>query len=506
MSSPVLTAKRICKSYGIPVLENVDLDVQSGEVHAVVGENGAGKSTLARIISGITQPDDGVMYLAGKRFSPRRRSDARAAGIGFVMQELNLIGSSSVAESLFLDALPNRWGVIDRRRLHESASKALALVGLGGLDPEMPVGSLGVAQQQLVEIGAALARQCSILILDEPTAALTPTEVGELFAQIEHLRADGVGIVFISHRLAEVDLLADRISVLRDGLLVAHHANSPVDRDRLVLEMVGREIEPLPERQAVEAREVALRISGFSGGGFENVDLTVHRAEIVGLAGLMGAGRSELLRAIFGADSHRSGQLWIGADKATSTLRSPHDAVRRGLALLPEDRKLDGLLLPFSVSANTTLASLHSVAGRMGYLGAEREHDLARDILEELELQARSLEQPVAELSGGNQQKVLLARCLLRDPDVLLVDEPTRGIDIGARAEVHRLLAELAERGKALVVASSEHEELLALCDRIIVLSAGRISAELHRDNKDDWTPEAILRAAIGGSDGEVAA
>jgi len=506
MNPPILKASGVCKSYGAPVLLDIDIDVRPGEVHAVVGENGAGKSTLARILAGVTHPDSGSMLLSGRGFTPRHRGEARDAGVGFVMQELNLIDPLSVSESLFLDALPNRWGVIDRRCLAAKAHEALTRVGLDDLDPDRPVGSLGVAQQQLVELAAALARRCSVLLLDEPTAALTPTEVRNLFAQLDQLRDHGAGIVFISHRLAEIEILADRVSVLRDGRLVAHHATTPVARDQLVREMVGRDVESLPDRPAVVASEVALRVADFSGRVFEDISFTAHRGEIVGLAGLMGAGRSELLRAIFAADRHTSGHLWIGSDEVPTELRSPRDAVRRGLALLPEDRKSDGLLLPFSVCANTTLAYLRLSSDRLGRLLPHRERQLARAAVEALELRARSLEQPVAQLSGGNQQKVLLARWLLRDSDVLLVDEPTRGIDIGARAEVHRLLIELAGRGKALVVASSEHEELLALCDRILVLCAGRVSAELRRGTDDEWTSEAVLRAAIGGANKEFAA
>ena len=420
MTSPILSASGICKSYGAPVLVDIDLDVRPGEVHAVVGENGAGKSTLARILSGVTQPDAGSMRLSGRDYSPRHRGEARDAGVGFVMQELNLIDPLSVSESLFLDALPNRWGVIDRRRLAGQAREALVRVGLGHLDPDRPVGSLGVAQQQLVELAASLARRCSVLLLDEPTAALTPTEVQHLFTQLEQLRVKGVGIVFISHRLAEIELLADRVSVLRDGRLVAHHTTTPVAHDQLVREMVGRDVESLPERPAVVASEVALRVADFSGNVFKDVSFTLHRGEIVGLAGLMGAGRSELLRAIFAAERHTSGQLWIGSEEAPTDLRSPGEAVRRGLALLPEDRKSDGLLLPSSVCANTTLAHLDLASDRLGRLQPRRESQIARGAVEALELRARSLDQPVAQLSGGNQQKVLLARWLLRDSDILL--------------------------------------------------------------------------------------
>jgi ribose transport system ATP-binding protein len=495
VTSPVLVASGLSKSYGAPALIDVDLEVRCGEVHAVVGENGAGKSTLARILAGVVRPDAGTLTLRGQAFAPQGRAQARDAGVGFVMQELNLIGSLSVAESLFLDRLPSRFGMIDRRRLLADARQALLRVGLGELNPTRPVSSLGVGQQQLVEIAAALARSSSLLLLDEPTAALTPAEVEVLFEQVERLRDQGTGIVFITHRLAEVERLANRISVLRDARLVSSHATSAVPRDQLVREMVGRDVEPLPERQPTSAGDTALRVEGLSGDGFENVSFSVRCGEIVGLAGLMGAGRTEVLRAVFGADRRTAGQVWIGPTAHPATLRSPKDAVRRGLALLPEDRKSQGLLLPFSVRANVTLAALQQASNRFGRVSRSREDAMTKSVTGPLGLRARSLDQVVAQLSGGNQQKVLLGRWLLADPDVLLVDEPTRGIDVGARAEVHGLLLGLARRGKALVVASSEHEELFELCDRILVMSAGRIQAQLSRG---EWSAEAVMQAAIG--------
>ncbi len=493
--APVLELVGLGKSYGAPVLADVSLEVRPGEVHAVVGENGAGKSTLARIVAGLVEPDTGTMRLGGQPFAPRRRAQARDVGVGFVVQELNLIGSLTVAESLFFDRLPTRLGLIDRRRLAAEAAQALDRVGLTDVGPDQPVSGLGVGQQQLVEIAAALTRRCRLMILDEPTAALAPAEAARLFEQVEGLRRAGTSLIFISHRLAEVEQLADRVSVLRDGRRVGTHDVGRITRDQIVREMVGRDVERLPQREGRTHGPVALRVEGMSGAGFREVSLSVRRGEILGLAGLMGAGRTELLRAIFAADPRRAGAVFLGGAERPAWIRSPRDAVQQGLALLPEDRKSQGLLLPFSVRANVTLCRLGDAADKLGRVRRAREVSMARPLTEALVVRARSLEQPVRELSGGNQQKVLIARWLLRDPDVLLVDEPTRGIDVGARAEVHRLLLGLAARGKALVVASSELEELFAVCDRILVMCRGRVAAELPRGS---WTPDLVTKAAIG--------
>ena len=496
--SSLFEAAGLGKAYAAPVLTDVSLDLQAGEVHAVVGENGAGKSTLARIVAGVAQPDAGAMRLRGAAYAPRDRAASRDAGVAFVMQELNGIGTLTVAESLFLDRLPTRFGVgvIDRGRLDAEARAALARVGLADLGPDRPVASLGIGQQQLVEIAAALARRCEVLILDEPTAALTPAEAGALFAQVERLRREGTGVLFISHRLAEVERIAQRVSVLRDGRLVATHPVRGIGRDEIVRLMVGRAIAEPAARADREPGEVALRVLGFTGPGFRDVSFEVRRGEVLGLAGLVGSGRTELLRAIYGADRRRAGSVFLGPSGTPASIRSPRDAVRLGLALVPEDRKTQGLLLPFSVRANVSLSRLRDAADAFGRLRGGRENALADPHIAAVGVRALSPEQPVDQLSGGNQQKALLARWLCRDSDVLLVDEPTRGIDVGARAEAHALLRGLADRGKALVVASSELNELYDLADRILVLSAGRVAASFSRG---EWTADAVMAAAVSG-------
>jgi ribose transport system ATP-binding protein len=486
------------KAYAAPVLTDVSVDLRAGEVHAVVGENGAGKSTLARIVAGVTPPDAGTMRLRGAAYAPRDRAKSRDAGVAFVMQELNGIGTLTVGESLFLDRLPTRLGVIDRGRLRADAIAALARVGLADLSPDRLLASLGIGQQQLVEIAAALARRSDVLILDEPTAALTPSEAEALFAQIQRLCGEGAGVLYISHRLAEVERLAHRVTVLRDGRLVATRPARELGRDEMVRLMVGRAIAEPPARAEAAPGGVALRVAGLAGPGFRDVTFEVRRGEVLGLAGLVGSGRTELLRAIYGADRRSAGSVFLGSAAAPASIRSPRDAVRLGLALVPEDRKTQGLLLPFSVRANVSLSRLRDAADGLGRVRGARESALADPHIASVGVRARSPEQPVNQLSGGNQQKALLARWLCRDSDVLLVDEPTRGIDVGARAEAHALLRTLADRGKALVVASSELDELFALADRILVLSAGRVAASFSRG---EWTADAVMAAAVSAHD-----
>jgi ribose transport system ATP-binding protein len=487
----------------VPVLEDVSLTLLPGEVHAIVGENGAGKSTLARIFAGLVPPDRGEMSLRGRPYAPRGRSEARALGIAIVHQELSAIATSTVAETLFLDRLPSRAGLIDRSRLRVDARALLAQVGLGDLDPDRLVSTLGLGHLQLVEIASALARRSDVLLLDEPTAALNPREAETLFAQVARLREAGAAIAFITHRLDEVARVADRVSVLRDGRLVATRPASELERDEIVSLMVGRPVSEGALRPAGTHGDVALRVEGLTGRGYRDVSFEVHRGEILGLAGLMGAGRTELLRGVFGADRTTSGRVFVGGSDTPARIATPKDAVRLGLVLLTEDRKTEGLLLPASVRANVTLGSLHRAAGPLGIVNTTAEDALARPLAESLGIRARSLEQPVAQLSGGNQQKTLLGRALLRDPAVLLVDEPTRGVDVGARAEVHRLLLGQADRGKALVVASSELDELFALADRILVLARGRVVASFRRG---EWSAEAVMAAAVSpGLEGDAA-
>ena len=493
---PLIAIRGLNKAYATPALTDVSLDLEPGEVHALVGENGAGKSTLARILAGLTPPDSGAIRLRGTPYHPRGKADAEDLGVRFVPQELNLIGNLTIAENVFLRHLPHRWGWIDRRRLEAEAGRLLGEVGLGDLDPATPVRELGVGRQQLVEIAAGLSRRCALLILDEPTAALTDPEIEHLFGHIRRLQREGTAILYISHRLEEVRRISDRISVLRDGQLAASRPTREFPGDSVVQHMVGRELKEAFRRTSPPPGSVALEVRKLCRPpAVRDVSFTLHRGEILGLAGLMGSGRTETVRAVCGADLPRSGSIHLHGDSRPVRWRSPSDAVRHGLALLTEDRKGQGLLLPWPIRSNISFPAL-SRFQRLGWIRTAAEARAAADWIDRLRIRCVSPEQRVVTLSGGNQQKVVIAKWLLRDCEVLIFDEPTRGIDVGARFEIHQLLDRLTAQGKAILVVSSDLEELLALCDRIAVMSAGRIAGTYRRG---EWNREMIMGAALSG-------
>ena len=499
MTSPahLLSVSGVSKTYSSPVLADAALTLAPGEVHALVGENGAGKSTLARIIAGLTPPDGGAMSLLGARYAPASRRDAEAHGVRMVVQELNLIGNLSVAENLFFGHMPHRFGWVDYRRMNAEAQALMRDVGLGDIETRRPVSSLGVGQQQLVEIAAGISRRCRLLILDEPTAALTGPEVERLFAQIQRLKMAGVGVIYISHRMEEIQRIADRITVLRDGRIITTRAARDIALSEVVKLMVGRDIGEAVRDFGGSVGPVALRVEDLrAGDAVRGVSFEVRRGEILGFAGLMGSGRTETMRALFGADRADSGRVYLRGQSEPTQVRSPRDAVRHGIALLTEDRKTQGLLLPLTIRANITLAHLAALSGGCSWIRPEAEHSTASRWAEALRIRCASVEQQVLELSGGNQQKVVIAKWLFRDCDVLIFDEPTRGIDVGAKFEIYQWLAELARKGKAIVVVSSDLKELLAICDRIAVMSAGRLAAAFGRDQ---WTEEKIMAAALSG-------
>jgi ribose transport system ATP-binding protein len=479
------------------VLTDFSFELAGGEVHALIGSNGAGKSTFARILCGLTRAEGGQLRLGGAVYAPRSKREAEAAGVVMVLQELNVIGSLSVAENLFLNRLPRRAGFVRFTELHERARQALARVGLSGLDPASPAGALGVGQQQLLELAAALAQDCRVLILDEPTAALTEPETARLLENIRRLQADGVGVIYISHRMDEIRRIAGRITVLRDGRGVATHESGKVPATELIREMVGHDLADKKQTGGGPAGETVLRVRHLRAGQrVRDVSFELVGGEIAGLAGLIGSGRTETLRAVFGADPKEGGEVYLGRDARPVAIDGPADAVRAGIGMVPEDRKQDGLLLGLSVRVNLTLSTLGRHARPGGWLDAESERRTAGDLCRRLAVQCASVEQPVGELSGGNQQKILIARWLAREGRVLLFDEPTRGIDVAAKDRVYQVLRDLAAEGKAVLVVSSELPELMALCDRILVMSAGRIAAEFLRG---DWTQEKLTGAAFSG-------
>jgi len=495
MSGTLFRACDINKSFpGVQALSAVDFDLRAGEVHALVGENGAGKSTLTRIIAGAEKADSGRMELYGQQYQPNGRADAEAHGIRMVMQELNLISNLSVAENIFIEKLPNRFGFIDYNKLNHDANEIMEHVGLGNIDPDVPVRLLGVGAQQMVEIAAGLSRKCRILALDEPTASLTDREIKLLFVQIDKLKAEGVGIIYISHRIEEVTRIADRVTVLRDGKVISTNPTSELCVDNIIRKMVGRDLDHEELRYDSEAGEVALRVVALKRGlKVKDVSFEVRRGEVLGVAGLMGSGRTETMRAVFGADRPESGKIYLYGASEPTEIRTPRDAVRNGIAFLTEDRKEQGLLPELSVRVNISLTRLRGIS-RFGWMDIAEERSVADRYIAALGVRCSSNEQTVGQLSGGNQQKVVIAKWIYRDCDVLIFDEPTRGIDVGAKFEIYRMLAGLAEKGKAIIMVSSDNKELMAVCDRIMVMSAGLVAATFA---PDEWSQEKITSAAF---------
>jgi ribose transport system ATP-binding protein len=505
---PVLSASGLGKDYAAPVLDGVSLDLNAGEVLALTGENGAGKSTLSKIVCGLVQPTRGRMLLDGAAFAPASRRDAERLGVRMVMQELGLVTTLSVAENLLLDRLPHTSGWIRRGQLHELAARQLAKIGMQNIDPAMPVARLGIGQQQMVEIARNLQDDTRVLVLDEPTAMLTPRETAHLFEQIALLKARGVAIVYVSHRLEELQRIADRVAVLRDGRLVDVRPMAGVRESELVQRMVGRAVHEHEGRPRRVAGPVLLSARGLGrADAVRDVDIALHAGEVMGLAGLVGSGRTELVRLLFGADRADRGEIVLHdaggqpVRRAAKGWRSPMQAIRAGIGLVTEDRKSQGLLLAQPIRVNATLSDLGAVS-RAGWLQRAHERGIARRLVELLRIRSRSIEQPVATLSGGNQQKVVFARWLHRECRVLLLDEPTRGVDVGARADLYAELDRMTDAGRALLMVSSDLRELMAMCDRIGVMSAGRLVAVFERGA---WSEQSLLAAAFSDAAGRPA-
>jgi ribose transport system ATP-binding protein len=511
----VLKLDALTKDFATRAVDQVCLEFAPGQVHALLGANGAGKSTLCKMIAGLIQPTHGTMVLAGKDYSPRTKRQAQRAGIQIVQQELNVLPTLNLAENLFLSDLPNRWGILNCRAMHRRASEILSEFGLGHLDPRCPASSLGVGQQQLLEIAANTWQPTQVLILDEPTAALSTPESQRLFEKIDRWRNQGVAILYISHRLAEVQTLADRISILRDGKLQGTWPRGELQQHDIVAQMTmpaspamsaspampaspaksGSPAMPAspakPASPALCVEQLALRPK------VRNVSFSLRAGEILGIAGLVGSGRTELLRAIFGADRATGGSLRLAGNVPRPSFRSPNEAVRAGLVMISEDRKADGLLLTESIAENIQLPMLDrpGLAG-FGLVRAGHARRVAETYLQDLAIRCDSTDQSVGTLSGGNQQKVVLAKWLERDGNVFLLDEPTRGIDVAARERVHDVIRKLAKAGKGILLVSSDLDELVGLCDSIGVMSNGRWTARFSGPNYDT---QAILQAMFAG-------
>jgi rhamnose transport system ATP-binding protein len=492
--APVLALRAVRKSFGaVAALRDVRLELHAGQVHALLGENGAGKSTLVKILAGVHQPDAGAVELDGRPVTFSGPAAALAAGIAVIYQEPTLFPDLSVAENIFVGRQPLRG----LRRIDAAAMRAQAAALFDRLgvrmDVDRPARGLSIADQQLVEIAKALSLDTRVLIMDEPTAALSGVEVDRLFAVVRSLREAGTAVLFISHRLDEVFALCQRITVLRDGQWVSTDDAGELSVDQVVRRMVGREVSALFPKQDAAVREPRLTVSGLTRAGyFQDVSFTVHSGEIVALAGLVGAGRSEVIQAVFGIDRYDSGTVEVAGKRLP--VGNPRAAIAAGVALVPEDRRQQGLVMELSVQRNATLPRRWSLA-RLGLLSGQAERRTAAEWTRRLNVRAAGLGEPVSTLSGGNQQKVVLAKWLSTAPGVLIVDEPTRGIDIATKAEVHQLLSGLAAEGVAVLMVSSELPEVLGMADRVLVMHEGRLVADIPRARADE---ESVMFAAAG--------
>jgi len=501
---PFLSMRNITKRFpGVVALDGVSFDVHVGQVHGLVGENGAGKSTLMKIMSGIYTDYEGTMLLDDEPVAFHNTREAIDSGVAMIHQELNLVPELSVFENIFLGReKKTRLGTIDRRAMRKAAEELMSGLGLD-IDANQAIGRLRVSQRQLVEIAKALSLDTRILVMDEPTSALSDSEVEYLFGVIRSLRDHDVAVIYISHRLDEVYAITDHISVLRDGRVVGSGQASEMPRRKLIGMMVGRDLEVLYPKVPVELGDEVLRVEGLTymqgrTHVLDEVSVTVRKGEIVGVAGLMGAGRTQLLEAIFGVYSPDSLSGSISLHGQRMVFASPEDAIREGLGLVAEDRKLQSLVLERTVTENATLASLRLFMNRLRIISQRSEKRVVSQVVEDLSIKTPTIDTVVANLSGGNQQKVVIGKFLLDEIVLFLLDEPTRGIDVGAKAEIYRLVGKLAQEGTAFLLVSSEMPELLAVCDRIYVLCDGRLTGEFERDAFDQ---EVIMEAATRFTD-----
>ncbi len=487
--------KDITKHFGgVKALNHVSLKIKKGEIHALIGENGAGKSTLMKILSGAYQKDEGQIFIDGKEVKITSPKDAKDLGIAVIYQEFMLAPDLTVAENISIDRLAATGALIDWRRLKKIAGDQLAKLGFNTIDPGTKVGNLSIAYQQIVEICKCLTRNADVIVFDEPTAVLTFTEIEKLFEIIRRLKAEGVSIIYISHRLDEIFELSDNITVLKDGGYVDTVPASSITKEILVSMMVGRTITQMfPKRNARIGEEI-LKVENLNAGTMvKDVSFTVRSGEILGFSGLVGAGRTETMRAVFGADKIDSGKVTYFGKEVH--FKHPKEAVGSGFGFLPEDRKKQGLLLEQSIRINTTLASIHKVTNKLDIINHKREKKYVRELLEGINTKYGSAEDNADSLSGGNQQKVALAKWVFADCKCIVFDEPTRGVDVGAKTEIYKIMNKLAEEGVGIIMISSEMTEIIGMCDRVIVMRQGRVSGEL---NKELIEENALIKYAMG--------
>ena len=491
MEEYLVQMKGISKFFpGVVALDKVDFELRAGEVHALLGENGAGKSTLMKIIGGIYQKDEGEVKIRGKTQEYSTVAQASELGIAVIHQELNMCRHLTVAENIFLGRELKKGGMVDFKEQNARASKLLKELSLN-IEPDTEVGKLSVSKQQMVEIAKALSTNADIIIMDEPSSALTERETQELFRIINELKNMGKGIIYISHRLEELENIVDRVTVMRDGKYIKTADFKDLSIGEIIALMVGREItEKYPHEQTERGKKI-MEVKGISTSEVQNISFDLYSGEILGFAGLVGAGRTELVRALFGADKITAGEVVV-YDKSVK-LKSPRDAVKAGIVCAPEDRKKDGLLVELDVSENIAIANLDTLSNPVGVLSAKRERDMANRAVKELKIKTPSIKSEVKNLSGGNQQKIVVGKWLMRDAKVIIFDEPTRGIDVAAKVEIYNLMNKLKRSGIGVMFVSSELPEVLGMSDRIIVMCSGRITGELSRD---EATQEKIMELA----------
>ena len=491
--SELFRLEKLCKVFpGVKALNDVSFSIEKGEVLALMGENGAGKSTLIKILAGAYRMDSGEIFCEGKKVQINDRNDSTKLGISIIFQELNLFSNLSVAENIFVNREFRKAGFIyDREKTNSEAKLLLERVGLN-CSPDTKLGKLSVSQRQMVEIAKALSADVRLIIMDEPTSSLTDTEVDKLFDIINNLKKRGVSILFVSHKINEVRRIADRVHILRDGEYIATLKKEEITEEAIIKSMVGRTLENIFVKQYAEIGEIALEVRNLCTKNFlKNISFNVRKGEIVGFAGLVGAGRSEVMRAVFGLDAISEGEILI--DGKPVRINSPSDAIKHGLGLVPEDRKHDGLILGMSVMKNGSIVMLDKLS-KHGLINDALEYETIESYVEKLSIKTPSMEKEVKDLSGGNQQKVVVAKWLANNPQILIVDEPTRGIDVAAKKEIHNLISNLAKSGVAIIMISSEMPEVLGMCDRIYVMHEGRIRSELCRE---EATQEKIMKVIL---------